>query len=195
MIYSIIRFIVNIYLKFYYKFEVVGKENVPSSGSLIICSNHIHWADPVIVACKSTRRPIHYMAKVELFKNDFISWFLKKLNVFPIKRGQSDVGAIKNTLRILKEGKVLGIFPEGTRVKGEEEKKPEAGLAMFAVKSKATVIPVKITGDYKFRSKITITIGKPILLDQYHNKKVNKEGLEQISYDIMQEIRKLNHNK
>jgi len=195
LIYTIVRFIVNVYLYLYYKFDVIGKDNIPSSGSLIICSNHIHWADPVIVACKSTRRQMHYMAKMELFKNNFVSWFLKKLNVFPIKRGQSDVGAIKNTLRLLKDGKVLGIFPEGTRVKGEDEKKPEAGLAMFAVKSKATVIPVNIAGDYKFRSTITITIGKPILLEQYFGKKVNKEEVERISYDIMQEIRKLNHNK
>ena len=192
MFYNVIRFIVNIYMNIYYKFEVVGKENVPSDGSLIICSNHIHWADPVIVACKSTNRQIHYMAKIEIFKNNFITWFLNNLNVFSIKRGEIDVAAIKNALRLLKDGKVLGMFPEGTRVKGDEEKKPEAGLGMLAVKSKAIVVPVNLRGSYKFRSKITVTVGKPIYLEEYHSVKINKEGYEKISNDIMQTIRKLN---
>ncbi|MPW25207.1 1-acyl-sn-glycerol-3-phosphate acyltransferase [Alkalibaculum sp. M08DMB] len=191
MIYYMVRFIVNIYISMYYKFEVVGIDKIPDSGSLIICSNHIHWADPVIVACKSTTRQVHYLGKSELFKNNFISWFLKQLKVIPINRGKNDVGAIKNSLRVLKDKKTLGIFPEGTRVSSKEEKKPEAGMAMLAIKSKATVIPIGLIGNYKFRSKILINIGEPILLDEYHDKKVNKEKLEEISLEIMKEIKKL----
>lgn len=191
MFYRIIRFIVNIYISLYYKIEVDGRDNIPSTGALILASNHIHWADPVILACKSTKREIHYMGKAELFKNRLLALFLTNLHVFPIKRGESDVGAIKKSLRVLKDGHVLGIFPEGTRVKEDSEKKPESGFVMLGVKSKATIVPTGISSTYKFRSTITVKIGTPIVLEDYYGKKLTKEILDQLSSDIMVEIKNL----
>ncbi|MFZ7120447.1 MAG: lysophospholipid acyltransferase family protein [Eubacteriaceae bacterium] len=191
MFYSIIRFIVNIYISLFYKFEVNGIEKIPSNGAIIICSNHIHWADPIILACKGIKRHVHFLGKNELFKNKFFSTFLKGLNVIPIKRGESDVSAIKNSLRILKNSEVLGIFPEGTRVKEGEDRRPELGLALLAIKSKATIIPIGIIGNYKIRTLIKLNIGEPIILNEYFDKKVKKDGLENISQEIMKEIKKL----
>ena len=187
MVYTFVRFIVNLI----YKFEIHHKEKIPHSGAIIICSNHIHWADPIILACKCTNRTIHFLGKAELFKNKALSWLLRHLNVISIKRGQSDIGAIKNSLIVLKQEQTLGIFPEGTRVKDGGEKKAEAGLAMLAIKSKALVVPVGISASYKIGSKITIKIGDPISLDPYYGKKVPKETMEEISEDIMNQVRKL----
>lgn len=191
MFYKVIRFIVNVYISCIYKFEVLNKEKVPDSGSIVLCSNHIHWADPIILACKGTKRTVHFLGKAELFKNSLFTWVLNGLNVIPIKRGQNDIGAIKNSLRVLKGEHVLGIFPEGTRVKEGEEKKAEAGLAMLAIKSKALVVPVGIISSYKIGSKITLNVGDPISLDSYYGRKIPKEEMEKISSDIMLKVRKL----
>ena len=191
MVYTFVRFIVNVCISCIYKFEVQHKERIPHSGAIIICSNHIHWIAPIVLACKGTKRTVHFLGKAELFKNKAFAWLLKHLNVISIKRGQSDIGAIKNSLTVLKENHTLGIFPEGTRVKEGEEKKAEAGLAMLAIKSKALVIPIGISANYKIGSKVTVNIGEPISLESYYGKKVPKEKMEEISEDIMNQVRKL----
>ncbi|MFZ7133993.1 MAG: lysophospholipid acyltransferase family protein [Eubacteriales bacterium] len=191
MFYKFARFIVNCYITVYYRYSIIGKENIPQEGGFIICSNHIHWADPVIIACKGLKYPIYFLGKIELFKNKFFSTVLKHLNVIPVKRGESDVHAIKNALRVLKSNKVLGIFPEGTRVKAGEEKKPEGGMALLAIKSKVPILPIGIQGDYSFGSTIHLHIGEPIILSDYFDKRMNKEDLENISLRIMQEIKNL----
>lgn len=191
MIYTFVRFIVNIFLSCIYKFEIHHKERIPHSGAIIVCSNHIHWMDPIVLACKCTKRKIHFLGKAELFKNKAFAWLLKHLNVISIKRGQSDIGAIKNSMTVLKQKHALGIFPEGTRVKEGEEKKAEAGLAMLAIKSQALVVPIGISANYKIGSKVIINIGEPISLESYYGKKVPKEKMEEVSEDIMNQVRKL----
>ena len=193
MFYKFIRFIVNIFFSLLFKIEVTGANNVPKGGSLIISANHIHWGDPVLLVCKGTNRQIHFMAKIELFKNKLFSWFLKNIDVIPIKRGQNDLNAIKNSLRVLKADKVLGIFPEGTRVKAGQEVKPESGLAMLAIKTETPIVPMGIKGNYKFRSKLILNIGKPIFLNEYYGKKVKKDELEKITEEIMTVIRNLSN--
>ena len=86
---------------------------------------------------------------------------------------------------------MLGIFPEGTRVKEGAEKEPESGLVVLALKSKADVIPVGIKGNYKFRSTIHINIGEPISLKEYYNVKNDKEKVKEISHMIMKRIKEL----
>ena len=191
MFYKVIRFMINLYISIIYRFEIYNAERIPNSGPVIICSNHIHWGDPVILACKSTKRTVHFLGKAELFKNRIFTWVLNHLNVIPVKRGKSDIGAIKRSLKILQDRHTLGIFPEGTRVKEGEKKDAEAGLALLAIKSKALIVPIGIMSSYKLGSKIMMNVGNPISLDKYYGKKVHKEEMEKISYDILVEIRKL----
>ncbi|MBF7097627.1 lysophospholipid acyltransferase family protein [Alkalibacter mobilis] len=191
MFYNIVRFLVSIYLKIFYKIEISGKENIPSEGSLILTSNHIHWADPILIACEVTNRKISFLGKHELFKNPILRWLLNNLTVIPIRRGEADVTAIKSALRVLKSGKILGIFPEGTRVKTGEEKKPESGTALLAIKSKSKIVPIGIEGSYKLGSKLKLIIGTPIELNEYYGKKPDKENLEKASSEIMKKIKEL----
>ncbi|WP_084117213.1 lysophospholipid acyltransferase family protein [Alkalibacter saccharofermentans] len=191
MFYDVAKFLVNIFLSIYYKFDIRGKENIPKGVPLIISSNHIHWADPVIVACRTGKRHISFLGKRELFKNKIFSWVLHKLTVIPVRRGEADVNAIKSALRVLKNGKVLGIFPEGTRVKEGVERDPQSGLVVLALKSKCDVIPVGLRGNYKFRSTIHINVGEPISLKEYYGVKNDKEKLKEISLMIMERIKEL----
>jgi len=102
------------------------------------------------------------MGKKELFRNKVLSKFLLKLGVIPVDRGDSDISAIKNSLRILKNGGVLGIFPEGTRVQSYDLANVKPGVALLTVKSKSLVVPVNIASNYKLFSKVKINIGKSI---------------------------------
>jgi len=193
LLYSLAKGLFKIILILLYKINIEGEENIPQENGIVVCSNHYHWLDPIVVACFLNRK-VHFMAKKELFNNKFFGGLLKKVHAFPVNRGAADITAIKTALRIVKSQKVLGIFPEGTRVKTGEIGNVEPGIAMIAIKGQVQVLPIGISGDYKFTRKLYINIGQPISLEKYYNKKINVEELGVISYSIMSEVRKLIRN-
>ncbi|MDK2835372.1 MAG: 1-acyl-sn-glycerol-3-phosphate acyltransferase [Thermosediminibacterales bacterium] len=190
MLYNLGKFIFTLIFTFFFKWQIEGIENIPKKGPLIICANHISWWDPPLVGCSITRK-VHFMAKAELFKYSIFKYILLKVGAFPVQRGKADMSAIKNALRILKKGSVLGLFPEGTRSKSGKLQKPEPGVALIALKSRSYVLPVAIKSNYKLFSEVKIKIGKPIAFIEYYNKKVNHLILDEISKKIMEEINKL----
>jgi len=168
-LYSIAKAILTVVLKFKgYKIE--GLENCPAQGPIIIACNHISLWDPIIVGCSLPRQVI-FMAKEELFKIPILGRLFYGLEAFPVKRGQGDMNAIRKSLAVLKEGKVLGIFPEGTRSKTGDIQEAMAGIALIMEKSKAPILPVKVYGSKepikKKRGNIGIVIGKPIYADKF----------------------------
>ncbi|QDP40477.1 lysophospholipid acyltransferase family protein [Radiobacillus deserti] len=186
-LYYIGKLLVGIYLRIIYRIQVVGKEHVPKSGPVIICSNHIsNWDPPLVgVTCP---RPIHFMAKEELFRNRFIGGLLKRLQAFPIKRGMKDRNALRQGLDILKDGKTLGLFPEGTRSKTGEIGEGLAGAGFFASRSSATVIPCAIIGPYEKLKPLRVIYGKPIAMQELRDKKANAQ---EVTDAIMGDIKKL----
>jgi 1-acyl-sn-glycerol-3-phosphate acyltransferase len=116
---------------------------------------------------------------------------MKGINAFPVKRGTADISSIKNSLRVVKEGKILGIFPEGTRSKTNELLPAEPGVALIAIKTNAPVIPVRIKGSYKLFGRLKITIGKPMSFEEFSGRKLSGEEINEISQSIMKEIGKL----
>src|SRR5699024_7177776 len=130
--YQFAKTVVKMVLKPKYKVKESGTENIPKEGPVIICSNHISNYDPPIVGI-TCPRPIHFMAKEELFQNKIFGFILKNVNAILIKRGMSDRNALRKGLEVLKEGHVLGLFPEGTRSKTGEIKKGMAGAGFFAL--------------------------------------------------------------
>jgi len=110
------RAIVRGIIKIFYRVEYIG-EAYPDEGAYIICPNHFSILDIVFVLVHARRRWVYFMAKSELYKHKFSAWFLNKMGAFPIKRGQSDVRSIKKAVTLLKEGKLVCIFPQGTRQK------------------------------------------------------------------------------
>jgi 1-acyl-sn-glycerol-3-phosphate acyltransferase len=170
-----------------YQFRVIGKENLPSEGGVLLCTNHIHNFDPIVVGITSPR-PIHFMAKEELFTVPILGKIMPLINAFPVKRGLSDRGALRKGLGILKEGNVLGLFPEGTRSKTGELGEGLAGAGFFALRSNAHIVPCAIIGPYKPFKRLKVVYGKPIDIEEYRK---NKATPEQTTELIMMEINKL----
>ncbi len=150
--------------KILFKMKYVGLENVPKTGSLIIASNHRNAYDPGLIAAARVRK-IHYMAKLELFRiNPIISWFWRHCNAFPINRGHSDQSSVNYAIKLVEEGKVLGIFPEGTRSKDGNLLPAKSGVALVAKATKADVLPASIyfEGPSKIGKRMTIRFGEVI---------------------------------
>lgn len=187
MFYWIAKFFVNIYIKIFYKVNVTGKENIPKEGGFIICANHGAALDPIILIL-NVKQKVHYMGKEELFKNKFNAFFLRKFGVFPVRRNTADMTSIRKSISILKDGGVLGIFPEGTRNKSKSQIKAQPGVALIAVKSNVKILPVGISSEYKFFGRIDVKIGKPMDLSNYYSKKLSTEELETISKNVMIKI-------
>jgi 1-acyl-sn-glycerol-3-phosphate acyltransferase len=166
---------------------MVGLENIPNDGGVLICSNHINNFDPPVVGIKIPR-PVYYMAKEELFSVPVLGKIVRMCNAFPVKRGMSDREALRKGLNILKEGHILGLFPEGTRSKTGELGKGLAGAGFFASRSNAAVVPCAIIGPYKIFHKIKVVYGKPIEMNELREKKVSAEQVTEL---IMSEIQKL----
>lgn len=161
MLYKVLIFFANIIIRFLFKIEVVGYENIPENGKVILSPNHLSNWDPFIISIIS-KRQIYWMGKKELFNNKILGSFLGALGVFPVDRDGVDIKAVKTALKILKEDKILGIFPEGTRVDSFDLRNAKPGALMFAIKSKTPVVPIMIDTDYKFFKKVKVTIGEPI---------------------------------
>lgn len=176
-------------LKILYKIEIKGCDNVPVDGPLIFVSNHKSNLDPLLIGIFMPRK-VSYMAKKELFNNKILGYLIKNLNVFPVDRSKTDISTIKTALRILKGNGSLGIFPEGTRAKGDELGKAKAGAAMLSIKGKAKVIPVSIIGNYKLFKKITLYIDNPISFEEYYEEKLITKDYENLSQKILDLINK-----
>lgn len=189
--YHLAKTLVRIYYAIMFKVEVIGKENVPAEGNAVLCCNHISNYDPLTMAIYLDRLP-RYIAKKELFQNRILAKILYQLEAFPVDREAAmDMKAFKTALKVLKSGEMLGIFAEGTRVKEGEEKAAKAGVAMFAMKGDAPVIPVAISGTYTFRGKITIQFGKPMPLEEYRGQRLTADAMEEITGTIMAKVEEL----
>lgn len=184
--------------KLLFFYEVKGKENLPDDGAFIVCSNHLSNNDPALLTI-TQKRQIFYMAKAELFKNPVLASLFRKLGAFPVHRGAGDGKAINEAENIVKDGKLLGIFIEGTRSKTGEFLRPKSGAAIIAKQMNVPVIPVCITPKTKDKKvkpfhKVTVSWGKPLTPEQLGL--VNGENSEyrNASKMIMAEIQKLREN-
>lgn len=162
--YYVARAAVTPLLHLLYPYRITGKENIPLEGPAILCSNHVHMFDPVFIAT-GTPRYIRYISKKELFESKFLAWLFRHLGMFPVARGQADMSAMRTMLSILKEGGVLGIFPQGHRYKNDDHRQLETGAAIIALRARVPVIPIHVNGPLKLFRRNEITVGKPVVLD------------------------------
>ena len=187
--YNVVLKIFTLYSKVFYKYEVIGAENIPNEGNIILAANHKSNLDPIFVASAVKNRKVATIGKKELFDNKILAAILDKLCVIPIDRDNPGISTIKTILKKLKEGYAVGIFPEGTRVKGNEFGEAKAGLALFAVKGKASVVPISIISNYKLFNKVIIYIDKPISFEEYYKQKLSAEEYERLSGDVLEVIK------
>ena len=182
----IVRGAIYIWCKIYYRTEIIGLENIPKEGPVIFCGNHRTYLDPPLMVC-TAKRDMRFLAKEELTKNPFLNFLGWAFNAILVKRDEKDVAAIKESLKTLKNGECIAVFPEGTRNGLEKGEKVKDGVAFFAVRSGAKVVPCGIKGGTKQNRKVTITYGKPLDYSQYKGSK-DKEVLDKITEEIMGNI-------
>lgn len=193
MLYGLLKLIFGIFFKLFFRAEIKGLENVPRDGAMILAANHMSNWDPPLLAT-FLFRPVSYMAKVELFKNPIFGRAISACHAFPVKRGAADRGAIKAAIDVLKQGKCLGLFPEGTRSRTGQMKKAEAGVGLIASMTKSPVVPAAIIGTDKIFAngghfpKLKVIYGEPM---QFTGDRKNKEELEAFSQSIMDKIYEL----
>ena len=190
LLYHIVRIILVPFIYLLYRPKVKGIENLPKNGGTILYANHTSLLDPILLGCILPRK-INFMAKQELFKYPLFGKILRGLGAFPVKRGSADISAIKTALRLLREGKVFGIFPEGTRNRSGSMQGFTHGTAAIALKSKAVCVPVVIIGEYRLLHSIKVIVGKPSDLKKYHGMKSTSQLLNQISEEMLEAIKKI----
>ncbi|MDA5106892.1 MULTISPECIES: lysophospholipid acyltransferase family protein [Brevibacillus] len=173
-----------------FRWQVIGAEHIPKEGPVILCANHISLWDPPLLGA-GIDRPVHFMAKEELFRIPVLSYFITKFGAFPVKRGAGDRAAIRTALKLLEDGKIFGIFPEGTRSKTGKLGPGMPGAAMFALKSEAVVIPVAIVGPYRWFRPVKIVYGAPIDLSAQRTAKPGSDTLKETTDLIMSHIQSL----
>jgi 1-acyl-sn-glycerol-3-phosphate acyltransferase len=174
--------------------QVRGKEHFPLHGPFVLASNHIHFLDPPVIGA-SMPRTIYFMAKTELYANPFAGLIMKWYKAFPVRRGELDLGSFRRAERILRDGGVLGIFPEGTRSKDGQLQPGFAGLGLLAIRRGCPVLPLAISGTnqvLKFpamlrRPTISITVGKPLWFGEA-TPKPSRERLSAATTQIMEAI-------
>lgn len=170
-----------------YRFEVIGAENFPKDGGILLCANHIHALDPPVVGMTAPRT-VHFMAKEELFNLPVLGPILPQVNAFPVKRGMSDREALRMALKILKGGEVVGLFPEGTRSTDGVLKKGLSGAGFFALRGNADVVPCAIIGPYKMWRKVKVVYGEPLLMEPFRERKASAD---EVTEEIMASIQAL----
>ena len=182
--YKFVKPILGFIFKIYYNPKVIGKDNIPKKGSIIIAGNHKHVMDQCGIII-STKRVVHYMAKKEYFDSHF-AWFFKGVGCISVDRSIHDENAKETALNVLRDGGALGIFPEGTRNKTKEFLLPfKFGCVSMAKKTDSYIVPFSVTGDYKFRSKnLVYRIGKPFKVTDMELSDANKK-LEKVIGDLM----------
>ncbi len=180
--------------------SVQGLENVPGGGAYIVVSNHTSNLDPPFVGAaigRHTGRPIHFMAKQEIFHWPLIGWLARGSGVFFVRRGEGDRAAQRIALEHLAAGRPIGIFPEGTRSRDGILSEAKPGVALLAMRSGATLVPVGISGSGKIfpgrshrphRTRVDIRVGKPFSLPHQPEGRLDREAMEQGTERIMREI-------
>ena len=190
-LYAVVQFLLRLFYVPVYRIRVIGRENVPKEGPVLLCSNHVTMKDPVILGI-AQRRQVFYMAKEELFQNGFIGGVLRGLGAFPVKRGTGGTDALEDAYALLEENAVVGVFIEGTRSKTGELQRPKTGAALLHYRTKAPVVPVCITGSEGGRPlpfrRTEIRFGKPIPAEELAIPDESSMQLRKASRVVMERI-------
>ena len=196
MVYFISRNILKLLFKIFFRLEIIGAENCPKNGPLIIAPNHASFLDPLIAGF-AVPRALNFMARDTLFRNRIFGKILMSVNAVPLKREGADSGAMRIAIAKLCQGKAVLIFPEGTRSKDGSLGTPKAGIGFLAVSSGASILPCYIKGSMdalprgaifpRFK-KIAVYVGKPLRFDI---KNPSKDSYMQIAAQVMQVINEL----
>ncbi|HML46551.1 MAG TPA: lysophospholipid acyltransferase family protein [Clostridia bacterium] len=183
-LYSFARVVMALLYPLMFGIRVRGAEHFPKDRNFIVLANHISNWDPVSVAYACKTWEIHFLAKEGLFKNRLLRWLVTKLHAIPVSRQGTNLAAMRTALGVLRDGQVLGIFPEGHRYNTGRVEKIETGVAMLALKSDVPLVPAYIKGKYRLWSGLTVRIGPAMDLSDLREKGQSAEAIEEIKQRI-----------
>jgi len=190
---------IRLFLRFWCGFRVDGREHEPRHGPLLVVCNHVSDLDPLVVGA-ALRRPVNYMAKVELFKHPLLRWWVTACGAFPVRRGEPDRQALRTARGILERGGALVMFPEGTRGTGRQLRPAEPGAALLALWTRATILPVAIIGTDEVlgrgahrlsRRPISVRLGPPLVVNGAASPKPDRGQIESLGETFMGELGRL----
>ncbi|MEL7239179.1 MAG: lysophospholipid acyltransferase family protein [Planctomycetota bacterium] len=171
-IWKVCQSLTTIACKTFFDYKSFGTHHIPRYGGVLVLSNHQSYLDPPLLGLPM-RRPMAYLAKSELFKNPLFGGLIRQLNAFPVRQGAGDIGAMRESIKLLQEGWLLNVFPEGLRTPDGELKPSQKGGALMVRKAGVPVVPAVIDGSFnawprnqKFpRSKpVRVMYGPPVEL-------------------------------
>lgn len=179
--YGFARNFVKVILSLFGFLKIYDKEKLPKDTGYVLACTHTGWVDILWLGIAVYPTHVHYMAKKELFKTKFLNWLMNGLNAFPVDRDNPGPSAIKMPMRLIKDGKVVGIFPSGTRTK--EDVPLKRGAVTIAMYSKAPIVPAAYVGPNNFkelllRKKPRIIFGEPLSLNEELSR---KEALDELA--------------
>ncbi len=160
-----------------------GKKNIPNE-PVIVCANHSNFVDPILVAFAFGHgRQLFFMAKAELFRIPVLSGILRMLGAFPVSRGESDINSIRTSIKHLKSGHQIMMFPEGTRVGIADSVAAKNGAVRIATKMNVKILPVYITAGKKVFRRSKLVIGEP-----YAPQMPEDKDFKHVSNELMSKI-------
>jgi len=197
VVYSFMRALLRIFTTVWFDLKVYGTENVPQTGGVLLVSNHQSFLDPPLIGVQ-LRRKASYLAKSGLFENPVFGWIIRNCNAFPVRQGEGDVGAVKETIRRLREGHMLTVFPEGGRSEDGELQPILNGAALVVRKAQVPIVPIAIEGSFKAwpkhrkiwqRSPVRVLIGKPAIVHDMKAKEIT-EFIDREIRELFTELRR-----
>lgn len=199
MVYYIAAYFLKIFLSLFGFLKVYGKENMPKDQGFLIACTHTGWVDILWLGISILPVKIHYMAKKELFEKGWLKWLMIKLNAFPVDRENPGPSSIKTPVKLIKDGKITGVFPSGTRT--SEDVPLKRGAVTIAVYAKSPIVPAAYVGPNNFSElfkwkRPKIIFGEPIYLNKELSKKEALEAMaDELNVQLKQLQQKLNEIK
>ncbi len=185
MFYNFLKIIVRPIFFLLYRVKLIGGEHAKYEGGMMLISNHVSATDPIFMHLV-VKPKVYFMAKEELFKNPLLRAIIKAFGAFPVNRGKGDMEAIKTCFKLIKQGRTIGIFPEGTRSKTGELLRFQPGVSMIAVRTHADILPVYLDGKMRIFHKNYIVMGAPFnLAEEFKELKLSNVELMKQSTEVV----------
>ncbi|MDH7601593.1 MAG: lysophospholipid acyltransferase family protein [Armatimonadota bacterium] len=196
MLYKIGKILAILVCWFFGRWQVIGRENIPKTGGVLLCANHVSYVDPPVLGAGCPRR-VYFMAKEPLFRIPVLGCLIRKVGAFPVKTHSPDRAAIRKAVELLSRGECVAMFPEGTRNLTSQPLLPaEPGVGMIALMAKVPVIPAALINTAKLLpphsmflrfARVKVVYGKPVDLSDLHDSH-GREAAQEVGNRIMAAI-------